>query len=103
MPNVAENVTEPREETQCPGLPAEWRPCSRGCSPLSAGISDNMFGHKASKVEITTLAGVPNLERGLLFQGLFARLDFGEVLQLSLNPRWNICFRMMFMSIPVFP
>lgn len=48
MPNVAENVIEPSDEIQCAGLRAEWQPCFQGHSPLSAGLSNDMFGHKAS-------------------------------------------------------
>lgn len=63
MANVAENVIEPREEIQCPGAAGlNGSLVSKGILLCLPGLSNDMFGHKASQVEITTFAGVPNLE-----------------------------------------
>ena len=49
MPNVAENVLEPREEIQRSGA-AELNGglVSKGILLCPPGLSNNMFGHKAS-------------------------------------------------------
>ena len=49
MPNVAENVMEPKEEIQCPGAAGlNGGLVSKAILLCPPGLSNDMFGHKAS-------------------------------------------------------
>lgn len=49
MPNVAENVIEPSEEIQCLGAAGlNGSLLSKGILLCLPGLSNDMFGHKAS-------------------------------------------------------
>lgn len=63
MPNVAENAIEPSGEMQCPGAAGlNSSLVSKDILLCLPELSRDMFGHKASEVEMTTFAGIPNVE-----------------------------------------